>query len=306
MTEIRYRRLLALYPRDFRQEYGDEMLGVLMADPRPGVVQTLDIVRGAILAHLRASVTGQSQAARIVQIFGAMLLLGFSLRRLTGVVIMMATATADGYTPHVPAADWVRPVVWGVALAGAVLGWRVLGAGAATIGLTAEILVPFQSYADTPATVLYAYWLIVAAAVVLIAGLAGDDAGVLWPRGWWLVAGAAAALAVVVARAPFAFFAFGYIGSADLLTIGVTVSLLLVALLMQGRDLRRRLLCWAAPIVVSVPLVRYGFIGFIEFNMRNPDSTRLLNPLHWAVLVIVPAAAFLGAAMLTNRTAAAR
>ena len=44
-SEIRYRRLLALYPREFRREYEDEMLGVLMTDPRPG--QVFDVLRGA-------------------------------------------------------------------------------------------------------------------------------------------------------------------------------------------------------------------------------------------------------------------
>ena len=302
MTEIRYRRLLALYPGDFRREYGEEMLGVLMADPRPGVVQVLDVVRGAVLAHLRSAVTGQSRAARVVWIFGAMLLLGIAMRRVTGVVIMMARA--DGFTPHVPVADWARPVAWGVVLAAAVLGWRMLGVAAATVGLAVEIAVPFQSYLHTPATVLYAYWLIVAAAVVLIAGLVAEGGAVVWPRGWWLIAGAAAALAAVVTRAPFAFFSLGYVGSVDLMTIGVAGSLALAALLMQGRDLRRRLMCWAAPVVVSVALVRWGFVGFIEFNMRNPDATQLIGPLQWAVLVLVPAAAFLGVAVLTDRTAA--
>jgi hypothetical protein len=53
----RYRRLLAIYPRDHRERAGEEMLGVLMADAgertRPGFRNTVDVLWGALRLHLR-------------------------------------------------------------------------------------------------------------------------------------------------------------------------------------------------------------------------------------------------------------
>jgi hypothetical protein len=56
--ERRYRRLLRLYPREFRARRTDEMLGVLMAtaadgQDRPARGDVGDIVRGSLLARLR-------------------------------------------------------------------------------------------------------------------------------------------------------------------------------------------------------------------------------------------------------------
>ena len=56
--EQRYRRLLRLYPREFRARRTDEMIGVLMASAadgqnRPARGDVSDIVRGSLLARLR-------------------------------------------------------------------------------------------------------------------------------------------------------------------------------------------------------------------------------------------------------------
>jgi hypothetical protein len=53
----RYRRLLAWYPRDHREQHGEEMLGVLLAGAgdrtRPSRKETVDLLRGALWLHLR-------------------------------------------------------------------------------------------------------------------------------------------------------------------------------------------------------------------------------------------------------------
>jgi hypothetical protein len=56
--ETRYRRLLALYPRDHRAVHEEEMIGVMLAaakpgQRRPGIRDTADLLRGAILIRLR-------------------------------------------------------------------------------------------------------------------------------------------------------------------------------------------------------------------------------------------------------------
>jgi hypothetical protein len=47
------RRLLLLYPKSWRERYGDEFLEVLEARP-PGIAGVIDVVRGALDARLRA------------------------------------------------------------------------------------------------------------------------------------------------------------------------------------------------------------------------------------------------------------
>lgn len=297
MTEIRYRRLIALYPRDFRQEYGDEMLGVLMADPRPGPAQVFDVARGAVAAHLRGLWLGEGRAARVVQIFGAVLLFAVALRRLASELFVTVRHYAEVGTQYLEVTSGLRVVAWGVVLAAALLGWRLLGAVGASAGLTGEILAPARFYVDTPATVLYAYWLIVSAALVLIAGLVADR-GVARPRGWQWIAAASVVLVLQGVLAPPVRF-----GSYDLQWIMalVAAALAAVAILRQEPRLRARLLCWAAPVIATVPLVEFGFGDLIVYNMGHPESTRLISPLQWAVLVLVPVVAFVGASVLDRR-----
>ncbi len=59
--ERRYRRLLAWYPRTFRDEHGPEILAVLMActpdgQRRPGLAQSADLIRGGLWMRLRPRV----------------------------------------------------------------------------------------------------------------------------------------------------------------------------------------------------------------------------------------------------------
>lgn len=71
----RYRRLLSLYPRSYRDQHGEDMLGTLMtgADEtrgHPRLATALDLVRGAFLVHtrywwqMRAAVEHQRLAVR--------------------------------------------------------------------------------------------------------------------------------------------------------------------------------------------------------------------------------------------------
>ncbi|MDY7089299.1 MAG: hypothetical protein SYR96_29855 [Actinomycetota bacterium] len=291
MTETRYRRLLALYPRAFVREYGDEMVGVLMADRRPGVAQGFDLVRGAVAAHLSLLLAGQSRVARTVQIFGALLLFAVALRR---VVPELWMALEHPSYASVAPVGLARMAGWGAALIGAYFGWRLLAVAGATVGLAGEIAAPARFYLDTPATLLHAYWLIVAAVVVLIAALTAERGGAE-PRGLpWV----AAAGTVLVAEGTLFPRWFSPVGTVLVLVAAVLVA---VAVLWQDRATRARLLCWAAPVVATVPLVQWGFSGLVEYNMRNPESTQLINPLQWAVLVLVPLIAFAGASVLARR-----
>lgn len=63
VLEGRYRRLLAWYPRSFRREQEAEMLAVLMAGARPGqrrpgLFETIDLIRSALVMRLRQTGSG--------------------------------------------------------------------------------------------------------------------------------------------------------------------------------------------------------------------------------------------------------
>ncbi|HTX45017.1 MAG TPA: hypothetical protein VMD48_02015 [Solirubrobacteraceae bacterium] len=56
--ERRYRRLMRLYPRSYRDEHGEDMVGVLMngagsGKRRPGFIETLDLLHNALTIHAR-------------------------------------------------------------------------------------------------------------------------------------------------------------------------------------------------------------------------------------------------------------
>jgi hypothetical protein len=86
----------------------------------------------------------------------------------------------------------------------------------------------------------------------------------------------------------------------------VAVALAAVGLVRQESAIRRRVVAWAVPILVTVPLVQTGFAGFVEHNMRHPEALRLIGAGQWAVLVLVPVAAFVAAAELNRRLEATR
>jgi hypothetical protein len=64
-----YRRLLGWYPRSFRDEQEEEMLAVLMAGARlgqrrPGLLDTADLVTGAVTVRLLRALRPRPQRRR--------------------------------------------------------------------------------------------------------------------------------------------------------------------------------------------------------------------------------------------------
>ncbi|MEU8236782.1 hypothetical protein AB0C07_00890 [Actinoplanes missouriensis] len=308
------RWLLALYPRDFRRDYEEEMLAVLAAEGRPGPGQVIDLVRSALVVRLRRLPVpaGLRRAAGVVQLFGALLLLAVAVRRVVPLI--------PGHLDIVASVDGMRLAGWSLVLVAAMKGWRLLGFAGAATGLAGEIAAPLRYYLDTPAMLLNAYWLVMTAAVVLIAGLlAARAAG--RPRGLYPVLTAGGLLIVVAemqSLAPIQLSQWLLLGNGDLawfftdmdmpplfgaaaLTMLAAGGLVLLAVIRQEAAVRPWLLAWAAPVLVTVPLVRSGFDGFLEYNSYHPEATRLIGPFQWAALVLIPAAAFLVVAALTTR-----
>jgi len=135
-TEAAYRRWLRWYPREFRREHADELLGVLLAEtgpddrgPRP--VECLDLVRGGLSMRLRPRVPRSDSAgfavvrlmylAALVQCAVAVTVAGTA-----GAVRASMLAADPGFTAaQWPAqlADSVDPLVVSAGLGAIVLVW---------------------------------------------------------------------------------------------------------------------------------------------------------------------------------------
>lgn len=90
--EQRYRRLLACYPRAFRRENEEEILGVLLAcaqegQQRPGLAASADLIKGAIQVRLRPA-PGQPRSVRI----GIRLMCAGAVAQIAALVTLVATA----------------------------------------------------------------------------------------------------------------------------------------------------------------------------------------------------------------------
>jgi hypothetical protein len=302
--ENRYRLLLELYPADFRREYAEEMIGVLMADPRPVRQHAAGLAAGAVAARLRQTLDGPQwrRAAFVVQLFGAILLCAVALRRFAMSAAMFAFEPAANFPPF-DVLDVARVVVWAAVVAATMIGLRRLGAAAALAGLIAEIAAPSRHYIDAPARFLDAYWIVMTAALVLIASTSSATSAASVrgprPRGWLLVVAGGVVLVAsgFSARSPYPAHGF-VISSAVLLA---AAALALTGVIRLEPVVRRRVVACMVPVAAVFPLVGYGFGGLLQFNLHHPGEAHLLGPVQWAALIVVPALAFWVAAGLNLR-----
>lgn len=110
------KRLLSLYPEAWRDRYGEEMSALLAQTP-PSITATLDLLRGALTAHLRP-LSGSAPAARvkatIAHVVGC-----FIVFCVFGSGFAKTTENFD-YTEHVhPLLGISHSVIWVAAIAAA-------------------------------------------------------------------------------------------------------------------------------------------------------------------------------------------
>jgi hypothetical protein len=135
-VEAAYRRWLRWYPREFRREHADELLGVLLAEtgpdcPGPRPVECLDLVRGGLSMRLRPRVPRSDRAGfavvRLMYLVAvAECAVAVTIVGTTGAVRASMLAANPGYT----AAQWraqlagsVDPLVVSAGLTVIVLVW---------------------------------------------------------------------------------------------------------------------------------------------------------------------------------------
>jgi hypothetical protein len=98
--EIRYRRLMRVYPAGHRAAYEEEMVGVLMSGAEPGrrfpsPADAFDLLRAGLATRLGQALhtqrgTGWRDAAGVTGLFAALLLAGVAINRLVSGLMLWA------------------------------------------------------------------------------------------------------------------------------------------------------------------------------------------------------------------------
>lgn len=156
--EQRYRRLLALYPRDHREQHGEEMLDVLMAAGgdrgHPSWKDTADLLWGAFRLHLRRVVGADGGidprgVLAIVSLLGPIAILAGATSSLHEVAWWVQAGALREMRLWEQAPDTPVWFVWLAVAVLAVFGRRwaaALGAWVGTIGLVLVATVSHRSW----------------------------------------------------------------------------------------------------------------------------------------------------------------
>ena len=269
--ELRYRRLLSVYPADHRQFYEPEMLAVLMAGARsgqrfPAPAEVLDLLRGGLAARLGRGVRAAAawrDAAGIAGFLGAVVLMAVAGRRLVFGLHQIFTYGETLRAFGVPGgllldvtlrfAAWLAVVV--AALCGARRTAAALGLVAAAVELGAIVAwMPLEWW--RPFRVSWSPVLTVLVVACLLVTARSRPAGAAPSRRSALrLGGAVLLVAVALRRSGW----FGYAGDDSLLA--TVLALLGAAALVVGglrlvpADVRRRVLVLIAPVAL-VPVAQ--------------------------------------------------
>lgn len=196
--EKRYRRLLGLYPRDHREQHGDEMLGVLIADAgdrkTPGWRDTADLLWGAFRLHARRLLAADVLA--IVSLLGPVAVLAGAATSLHELAWWVQAGSIPPFEQLPDAPVWF---VWlGVAIL-AMAGKRraaAIGAWVATAGLVVVLQLPFagwQWFTDK------AGWVLLSAVTAVALSMSDGRKA----RGWPAIATMAATVLVIAGLGVF-------------------------------------------------------------------------------------------------------
>jgi hypothetical protein len=332
--ERRYRRLIALYPADYRAEYEEEMVGVLLASSTPerrvpDLREALDLVWSAMWVRVRPG-RGSSgdglwtRALAVLGLVGSLLLLGRSLR---------PAADALGWylrigmpvEARLSTVASTRAAVWAVIAVVVLFRWRLAAATLAWGAVLAEVALLrwppprwFPPNLDEPLGRVWpiALALLVASALTLGVRAPAGAATLGWRR--TLLVGAAALAAAAAAAVPpllavwlsvqlptdvqatYLAIPNATVSWAAVGTGAVMAVLLAVAVVTLDRPLRRRVLGLAASaltLVVAVNLsLAYAFAGAIYALPAVVPA-----PLRWPLVIFAPILVLLVSVLLIRR-----
>ncbi|MEU8113579.1 hypothetical protein [Micromonospora sp. NPDC048947] len=309
-----YRWLLACYPRAYRRQYEDELIGVLLDDASPGqrrpaARDVLALLGGALHAHVRQararfSADSWREAAQAFGLIAALMLFVRAAR----VPVLHLAMFADSYPEGLGEKFVLWPVglvalLWLTVAVSAVFGWGRAAAAIAVCCASFEVVRVAEDYGQY--STVRNLWPAVLAVMVPLALVVRAPRFMTASLAPWRL-GTLAAATLVSVGAP----SIAQVSGADdsttpvygtwIFTVGVgrieaillTAGYLLFALVILSTPvvLRRRLLALVVPVGVTLLLTRVGFGSTGTFRERSTHDGVLaaLTPTQWLVLALVP------------------
>ncbi|MDX3099766.1 hypothetical protein [Nonomuraea angiospora] len=174
VLELRYRRLLRAYPKEYRAEHGEELIGTLMEAARPGarrpsLRETLHLLAGGFTVRVRATRTSGVPAWTDGLHLGALIVAVVTFAQLPvlpyinypawaalGIVLMVALVRG-----------WMRVAAPLAAVAAVAASWPMIP------GLGIPVFTMGPMYGDLAPVA--PYWVVAAASAVLAVRRAGKD-----------------------------------------------------------------------------------------------------------------------------------
>lgn len=253
--EKRYRRLLGLYPRDHREQHGDEMLGVLIADAgdrrTPGWRDTADLLWGAFRLHVRRLLADDVLA--IVSLLGPIAVLAGAATSLHELAWWVQAGSVPPFEQLPDAPVWF---VWlGVAIL-VMAGKRraaAIGAWVATAGLIVVLQLPFagwQWFTDK------AGWVLLSAVTAFALSMSDGRKA----RGWPAIVTMAATVLVIVG--------LGVFGQRDEIAEYAALAVLFAGAVLAAGI--RSATGWRAALVLSAPVATALLARLVQAVHNGP------------------------------------
>ncbi|MEU7802216.1 hypothetical protein AB0B10_23390 [Micromonospora arborensis] len=313
-----YRWLLACYPRAYRRQYEDEMIGVLLDDATPGqrrptTRDVLALLGGAFRAHVRQvgarlSVDAWREATQVLGLIAALVLFVRAAR----LPVLHLALLADGYPDGlgqgaVSGPAWLVSVVWLIVAMVAAFRWSRTAAAIAICAATLEVVRVVQDYAHY--YTVFNLWPAVLAAMVPVALAIRAPRSARAVVAHWRLGLLATATLVSVAAPTIAtvtsadrrteavrgtwIFTVG-VGQVEAILLTAGYLLFALAVLSTPAVLRRRLLALLVPVGVTLVLTRVllGTTGTFFERSTNDGVLGALTPAQWTTLVLAPALLF--------------
>lgn len=306
--EIRYRRLMRIYPSDHRAAYEEEMVGVLMSGAEPGrrfpsPADAVDLIRAGVTArfgqvfHTQRG-TGWRDAAGVTALFAALMMAGAAINRLVAGLVLWSGGDplrlhgVDGLMLLDPA---LRTLIWPMVVVAAVLGLRRTTIGLSAAAVLVQVVVTWLWSVPLHLRGLSLVWGVVTA--IAVTGLFAVAASGRWvrpvlsARGLALAAGGAAVAAVTRAPALEGIWFGSYFDDlpfqlAEFMASWVPALLLGAAAWTTGRWVRGRIAVLSTTLLTAVYVVQD--VPGLSFILIEGGADAGWAASRFAVLLLAP------------------